>query len=256
MAFGGVEEGGVYHAVGDGADAYLGSGVDADNLYAVAAQTGGNLGGADGHAVVVGVDEVCLGMTAQQRVGHRFGLLPAPVGRGACHHGASAGAQPACKAVVTARRRRRAGTARNLQRARVLTRQVQGIFGRRPPKSVIINDYAGGVAVAVDVAVKGYHRHAALVGLAYRRRQCLGLVGGDNEDIKVVVDKILDVSNLFFVAVVCRTYLHHGVLVQHDLAIDFFVHLLAPVVLAALRHTYFIYLLLGTSHRCRKNGNT
>ena len=195
-------------------------------------------------------------MTSQQRVGHRFGHLPAPVGRGACHHGAPAGAQPACKAVVTARRRRRAGTARNFQRARILARQVQGIFGRRPPKSVIINDYAGGVTVAVDVAVKGYHRHAALVGLAYRRRQCLGLVGGDNEDVEVVVDKILDVSNLFLVAVVGRTYLHHGVLVQHDLAIDFFVHLLAPVVLAALRHTYFIYLLLGTSHRCRKNGNT
>lgn len=74
--------------------------------------------------------------------------------------------------------------------------------------------------------------------------------------IKPVVSEITDVFYLLFATVVGRAHLHDGILVGDYLTVDFIVHLLAPVVLAALGYTYLIYLILRASGCKRHHEDT
>ena len=65
VALGGIEKSSVDHTVGHSFDAYLWSGVNAYDLHFQSAAAG-NVGGCYGHAVIVGIDHVCVRMRGQQ----------------------------------------------------------------------------------------------------------------------------------------------------------------------------------------------
>ena len=113
---------------------------------------------------------------------------------------------------------------------------LRRISGRLAPQPFVVHSHPGRVPIAVDVAVKYYDRHSAFINLFYDRRDCLGLVGGSDDDVKIIVLEIPYVGNLPGVVVVGRAYLDHGIFMEHHLAVDFFIHFHTPVITAALRH--------------------
>ena len=249
MALGGVEEGGVDDAVGHGAYAYVGRGVDADDAEVVSPEAARHFGGTDGHAVVVGVDEVGIGVCSQQRVGrlHRVFLLP--VGGDAGEQGASPGPESRGEAVVPPFGGRGAREAVQLNHLCAFSHEVLCIAGSRLAQPHIVHADAGGVAAAVDVAVEDYHGNAALVHLFNNRRERCRLVGRHDENVELVAHEVADVFDLLPVAVVGRPDFHLGIFVEEDFAADFVVHLCAPVVLAALRHGNPVFFLFCASRQ-------
>ena len=89
MSLGGVEESGVDDRVGDRLDANLRGRVDADGLDAAQPFPAGHDGGPDGHAVIVGVYQVDIGVGCQQRVGDMLGVRLVPVAIAGGHYGAT-----------------------------------------------------------------------------------------------------------------------------------------------------------------------
>ncbi len=141
-------------------------------------------------------------------------------------------------------------TAAYLYHPPAFAREAGGILSCRAAYRFIVDAYRCRVIVTVDVAVKDYDRHARLIHLFYYRRDGLGFVRRSDYDIKTVVLEITDVGNLLFVAVIGRTYLHLGLGMKHNFTIYLIVHLIAPVITAALRHSYAIMLLLTTTTEC------
>ena len=99
---------------------------------------------------------------------------------------------------------------------------------------LVVDSYPGGVGVADDVAVENHHGNSAAVDFFNHRGECGGFVWRNNNNVEAVVGEIADVGYLLFVAVVGGPDFNGGVFVKHYLALDFVVHLHAPVVLAAL----------------------
>ena len=250
MSLGGIEECGVDDAVGHGPYAYVGGGVDTDYPDVVAApEAVGDLRGADGHAVVVGVYQVDVVAGAQQRVDGRQSVVLVPVAYHGGDHVAAAGGKLVDKAAVAPLGGCGAGQAVYLHGIGTGAEQVQGVVRRRAPQPGVVDTDAGRIAVTYYITVKDNHRHTALVHLTDNGSERRGLVGRDDDDVKAVVGKVAYVGNLLLVAVVGRADLDDGILVKHGLAVDLVVHLGAPVVLAALRHTDSIYTLAFVATR-------
>ena len=100
VSFGRIEEGGVDYAVGDGTDAYVGGCVDTYYLYVVAAEAACDLGGAYGHAVVVGIDEVYVGTGAEQGIECSGCVVLVPVAYDGAYEVAACGCELLCEAGV------------------------------------------------------------------------------------------------------------------------------------------------------------
>ena len=148
---------------------------------------------------------------------------------------------------------RGAGPAVNLYRLSALAQQVTGIARGRTAQADIVDTDARRVAVALYVAVKDDHGHAALIHLLDDGRKGSRLVGRHDEYVKLVFDKVADVGYLLRVAVIGRAYLDHRIVVEQYLTVYFIVHFGAPVILAALRYAYFILPGLAASGRTEQD---
>lgn len=195
----------------------------------------------------MGINETGLRIESEQRIGHPHGILLVPVGR-------DTGPQPSPaldihpgKSIMTALGRCRTGEPAYLDSLLPLAEQMERIVCGRTPDSLIVHPDTGGIGITYDISVEDYHGQPALIDLPDHRRQLSRLVGRHNHYIETIVGEIADILDLAGIVVIGRTDLHNGLLVKHYLAIYLVVHLGAPVISATLRHTYFIYLLLGTS---------
>ncbi len=59
--------------------------------------------------------------------------------------------------------------------------------------------------------------------------------------------KYFYILDLFCIAVISRTDFDNSILVKHNLTVYLVVHFHAPVVLAALRHSYLVDSAIGTA---------
>ena len=103
---------------------------------------------------------------------------------------------------------------------------------------IVVGAHVGGIFVAVGAAVEEYHGYAAVVCLVDYGCEAGCRIRGYDEQIHPLVDEMVYLFYLAPVAVVCREKLKfHGVVhisSRHKLA----VLLVAPYILAALRHAY------------------
>ena len=83
-----------------------------------------------------------------------------------------------------------------------VTCQVSGIVGSSTAYHGIVSALKCRVAVAVDIAVKDYHRSPRLVDRLYCRSDSVSLVGGHYDDVEIVVSEIAQVGKLLFIAVI------------------------------------------------------
>ena len=163
MALGGVEEGGVDDAVGHGAYADVGGGVDADDANVAASLGARGLRRSDGHAVVVGIDELRVGIEVQERVGRARGFFFLPVGRRAGKDCAALCLQLGGKAFVAVLGG--GGTWQSVYLYDLAARPYEMLRVARCGASQphVVHADAGGVGVAVDVAVEDDDGRASLV---------------------------------------------------------------------------------------------
>ena len=103
------------------------------------------------------------------------------------------------------------------------------------------------VSGIIYVAVKNHDGHAAFIYFLDYGRECRGFVWRNDYYIEAIVDKILYIPDLFFIAVIGRADFDNGIFMKHDFTVDFVIHFVAPVILTALRYTDSIYFALGAS---------
>ena len=120
------------------------------------------------------------------------------------------------------------------------------LHGRAPYEAVVAT-LIGCIALAVDVTVEKKHRDTRLKHLADHGSEGIGLVWRGDNYIKAIFGKVTDILDLLFVAVVGRSDLDHGIVVENQLAVDLLVHLRAPVIVAALRHANTVDLAVASA---------
>ena len=236
MPFGRVEEGGVDDAVGHGADADFGGGVDSDDLQVVHAAALGSPGGGHGHPVVVGIDGVRIGMAREQGVGDpvAVGVVPVAVS-GAEQLHIAAGGDDLPEALLASDGGRGALQPADLDDAAGALPASPGEAGRGTPDFEVVGPLVGRIGVAEDVAVEEDDRNAGAVDLRNDGGERLGFVGRGDDDIEALLREIADIGDLPVVVVVRRPDLDLDIVVKKGLAANLLVHLLAPVVGTALR---------------------
>ncbi len=122
--------------------------------------------------------------------------------------------------------------------------EIRGITRRQNTDLLVVSALKSSIAVSVDIPVENHYRDTASVNTVDYRCYGISLVGGDYDDIEPIISKIPDVGNLLRVAVFGGTYFDRSLGMNKDLPLHLFVHLVAPVVVAALRHAYAVFLLL------------
>ena len=127
---------------------------------------------------------------------------------------------------------------------------ADGILGGGFSKPGVIGTDACRVAVAVDVAVEYYDGDSGVVHILYHGSQSLRFVGRYYYDVESVVLEIPYVVDLLLTAVVCGADFHFSVVMIHYFALYLFVHLHAPVVLAALRHSDPVFPVFMAGKEC------
>ena len=200
------------------------------------------------------VDEVDVVAGGEETVDGGVGVVAVPVADNGSHEISAVGLEGADKACVAVFCGGGAGQAVDFYCVGAAAEQVARIAGGGAPQGLVVYADVGGVSGGVDIAVENHHGHTGGVYFLDNGSEGSGLVGGDEDDVEVVVDKIADVGNLFVVVVVGGAYLNHGVMMEHYLAVDFVVHFFAPVVLAALRDSDFVYFVVGAALQHQHQG--
>ena len=86
-----------------------------------------------------------------------------------------------------------------------------------------------------------------LVHLLDNRRKSRRFIRRNDYYVKSVLNEIFYILDLFCIAVISRTDFDNSILVKHNLTVYLVVHFHAPVVLAALRHSYLVGSAIGTA---------
>ncbi len=254
VAFGRIKEGRVDYRIGYRTDTYRRGGVNAYHFGRKPAAAS-YFGGSDGHTVVVGINQVDFGVQTQNGVGRARGIFIVPVsGCGSSDLNAGIARKHLGKSKVTLHCRSRARIAVNLQHTRLRPDEMSGITCGHAPELGVVHPLVGGVVGTVDVAVKHYHGGAALIGFLHNGSDGVGLVGRRYDNVEPVVEKILYVGNLFLIGIIGRAYLQLSIRMKHYLALHLLVHLRAPVVVRALRHTYPVSPPLASARKERRRG--
>ena len=252
MALGGVEESGVDDAVGHGAYADVGGGVDADDANVAASLGARGLRRSDGHAVVVGIDELRVGIEVQERVGRALGFFFLPVGRRAGKDCAALCLELGGKAFVAVLGGGGAWQSVYLYDLAARPDEMLRVARCGASQSHVVHADAGGVGVAVDVAVEDNDGRASLVDFLDDGREGSGLVGRNDEYVAGLLHEATDIGYLLLAAVVGGADFHGGIVVEEYLAVDFIVHLHALVVLAALGNADPVFFLFFAT--CQQGG--
>ena len=126
---------------------------------------------------------------------------------------------------------------------------------RRLSDTFVIDADSRCVGVAYDITVKNNDRYSAPIDFLDHRSKSCRLVRRYYYNIEFIVGKIPYVLNLLFIAVICRPYFNRRFLMEHNLPLDFIVHLHAPVVLATLRDSDPVGLFLGAATYGQQDDN-
>ena len=140
--------------------------------------------------------------------------------------------------------RRRAAKASDFEDIAGGSRQRHGHIGRHGPDGGIVGALKSCEAVAIDVTVEDHYGYTFFIYLLDDRCERVGFVGRNDDDVKAIVGKVTNIGNLLFAIVVGRTDFNDGVFVEKHFAMNLIVHFRAPVVVATLRHTYAILIIL------------
>ena len=202
------------------------------------------LGGGNGHTVVVGKDEVHILVDGKQRIADAGSIFVVPITVCRGLKVQSALLYLANESRVALNGWCGAWASVYLNHLRPFAHQVVRIACGRFADALIVHAQIGRITLVIDIAVEDDYGDAFLIYLFNNRRNGIGLVGRHDDNVKAVVHEIADIGYLLLVAVLRRAYLYLRIGVENHFALDFLVAFVAPVIAAALRHTYFIYTFL------------
>ena len=202
------------------------------------------------HAVVVRKHHVYLRSVRQERVEHQARTVAPPAGIHRSRHPyVGILAQSVRHTPVAFRRRRRAAQPRHLHHPSLALQARGDVFAHVVTNGIIVGANIRRILVGMYLPVDQYHRNPFAVCLLDNRRKDIRLVGRHHQQVHLVAHQQFDVVYLPLV-VIARAAEHHFRLgIKQRLARDFPVHLLAPLVVAALRHADDVPPLLSGASR-------
>ena len=115
-------------------------------------------------------------------------------------------------------------------------------FTHSLPHFVIVGTHKSSIFVAVGLAVEEYHGNAFVVGLFDNGRECGFRVGRHHQQINMLVDKGLNLTNLQTVAVIGRRQFYLHIIIGISSGHHFPILLISPDIFATLRHTNLPFL--------------
>ena len=101
---------------------------------------------------------------------------------------------------------------------------------------IVVGTDIGCVMFRVDFAVYQYDRNPLAVGFFHDGSDGFGFIGSYDYQVDFFVDKVFDVGYLALVVISSRADFHFYSRIEQSFPENFLVHLVAPFVVAALRH--------------------